>query len=203
MSICVPSVSLFKWHTVTIASCPADDHVMLLIKPIVFWSRRLYKKIREKHASQLQPDRVKDINLRVWVHGPLGSIALDWRNERKYKCFLLVGGGIGITPLILLYRYLAVQSKTLARQFGIVLIYTTRSTPEVVTVIKTEAPNFLSDNISLMDYGEEFEARIYITKNKSSPRLGNGLSKAIHSTTTWRFERPDLPEIFREIFNGS
>ncbi len=198
MSICIPSVSWFEWHTFTIASSPRDSNVAFLIKPDGYWTRKLHRKVRERSFNE---NHATQIN--IWVHGPIGSIALDWMNSNKYQVFVLIGGGVGVTPLISFYRHLAHlnhDGKPLAK---VLLVYSTRSTQDAMAVLKIDQKSTSAIENGQTRYSDAFEAGIFVTKAQSTPTPSYDPSLGIGSTVKWHYERPDLPEIFRGIANMS
>ena len=86
LSICVPSLSIFEWHPFSIATCPRQPNVTIMVRVAGDWTRALHKLAKET------------IEISVLVEGPNGSPAIDIFGDR-YKSFLLFSGGIGITPI--------------------------------------------------------------------------------------------------------
>ena len=84
--ICVPGVSMFEWHPFSLSSSPHENMVSLHIRVLGDWTKRLYDYV----------DRTKQIN--VYLDGPYGAPCLDVDGDR-YKMFMFVSGGIGITPM--------------------------------------------------------------------------------------------------------
>lgn len=99
----IPKVSIFEYHTFTIASAPTDEELVVLIQANGFWTRRLQRKV------QSEMEKSSPVNIKALLHGPVGSVALDWQSSR-YQVFVLIAGGIGITPMMTIYRHLAEQS---------------------------------------------------------------------------------------------
>ena len=86
LSICVPSLSIFEWHPFSIATCPRQPNVTIMVRVAGDWTKALHKLAKET------------IEISVLVEGPNGSPAIDIFSDR-YKSFLLFSGGIGITPI--------------------------------------------------------------------------------------------------------
>ncbi|CAK4912460.1 unnamed protein product [Aphanomyces euteiches] len=87
----VPQVSKLQWHALTIASSPKTSaaEFTLLVKPLGDWSNQLAAYARECEATQQPPV--------VYMDGFYGA-SLQLYNEYSTVC--LVGGGIGVTPLL-------------------------------------------------------------------------------------------------------
>ncbi|EDO38081.1 predicted protein, partial [Nematostella vectensis] len=84
--LCVPGVSMFEWHPFSISSSPHEATVSLHIRVLGDWTQQLY-------------DYVKDTRpINVYIDGPYGAPGVDVDGDR-YKVFLFVSGGIGITPM--------------------------------------------------------------------------------------------------------
>ncbi|KAK9804347.1 hypothetical protein WJX72_008325 [[Myrmecia] bisecta] len=86
----VPGVSRLEWHPFSISSHPQSDTVMLHVRALGDWTRKLLKVAP---AATEAPQQI-----RVHIEGPYGSPQMDLSTPR-YQIFLLVSGGIGITPM--------------------------------------------------------------------------------------------------------
>lgn len=86
----VPSVSRLQWHAFTIASSPRTSATTLtiLIKALGDWTDDLMKHLAHCEQQQTQP--------MVYMDGFYGS-SLDVYDA--YSTIVLIGGGIGATPL--------------------------------------------------------------------------------------------------------
>jgi NAD(P)H-flavin reductase len=85
--ICVPKLGLLEWHPFSISSAPFQPEVQLHARVLGDWTERLHALAGE------QPEEVE-----VLLDGPYGEPSVDLEGDR-YKMFLLLSGGIGITPL--------------------------------------------------------------------------------------------------------
>ncbi|KAF9671803.1 hypothetical protein SADUNF_Sadunf12G0086600 [Salix dunnii] len=101
------AVSPFEWHPFSITSAPGNDYLSVHIRTLGDWTRQLRTVFSE--ACQPPPDGKSGLlradcfqghnpNLpRVLIDGPYGAPAQDYK---KYEVVLLVGLGIGATPMI-------------------------------------------------------------------------------------------------------
>ncbi|KAL9335503.1 hypothetical protein Peur_072684 [Populus x canadensis] len=101
------AVSPFEWHPFSITSAPGDDYLSVHIRTLGDWTRQLRTVFSE--VCQPPPDGKSGLlradcfqghnpNLpRVLIDGPYGAPAQDYK---KYEVVLLVGLGIGATPMI-------------------------------------------------------------------------------------------------------
>ncbi|KAH0731629.1 hypothetical protein KY289_002817 [Solanum tuberosum] len=101
-------VSSFQWHPFTISSAPGDDYLSMHIRTLGDWTsqlKTLFSKVCEPptgdQSGLLRADVAKaDYKPRLpklLIDGPYGAPAQDYK---KYDVVLLVGLGIGATPLI-------------------------------------------------------------------------------------------------------
>ncbi|KAJ0929731.1 putative NAD(P)H oxidase (H(2)O(2)-forming) [Helianthus annuus] len=99
------AVSPFEWHPFSITSAPSDDYLSVHIRALGDWT----KKINKIYSEACLPDEGSEIrkadfpeqipnNLRVLkIDGPYGAPAQDYKD---YEVVLLVGLGIGATPMV-------------------------------------------------------------------------------------------------------
>ncbi|CAL0325243.1 unnamed protein product [Lupinus luteus] len=104
------AVSPFEWHPFSITSAPDDDYLSVHIKIVGDWTRNLKTKFSQAcraplngqsgllRAECMKGDNSPSNNLpKVMVDGPYGAPAQDYT---QYEVVLLVGLGIGATPMI-------------------------------------------------------------------------------------------------------
>ncbi|XP_073035154.1 respiratory burst oxidase homolog protein C-like isoform X1 [Primulina eburnea] len=102
------AVSPFEWHPFSITSAPRDDHVSVHIRTLGDWTRQLKVVFSEVcqppptgKSGLLRADFLQGENNpnfpKVLIDGPYGAPTQDYKN---YDVVLLVGLGIGATPMI-------------------------------------------------------------------------------------------------------
>ncbi|XP_054806051.1 respiratory burst oxidase homolog protein C-like [Prosopis cineraria] len=103
------AVSPFEWHPFSITSAPGDDYLSVHIRTAGDWTRSLKAKFSEAcrpppngmsgllRAECMQGDSNPSSLPKVLIDGPYGAPAQDYQ---KYEVVLLVGLGIGATPMI-------------------------------------------------------------------------------------------------------
>ncbi|XP_076940388.1 respiratory burst oxidase homolog protein C-like [Bidens hawaiensis] len=100
------AVSPFEWHPFSITSAPGDDYLSVHIRSAGDWTRQLkdvFTKVCHPpgngKSGLLRADcQGENPNFpRVLIDGPYGAPAQDYK---KYEVVLLVGLGIGATPMI-------------------------------------------------------------------------------------------------------
>ncbi|KAM0066285.1 putative NAD(P)H oxidase (H(2)O(2)-forming) [Helianthus debilis subsp. tardiflorus] len=79
-------VSRFEWHPFSLTSAPDDDYLSVHIRSLGDWTGEINRKLRDS-----------DHTPKVKVDGPYGAPSQDYK---KYNVVLLVGTGIGATPMI-------------------------------------------------------------------------------------------------------
>ncbi|KAI3430082.1 uncharacterized protein J3R85_008375 [Psidium guajava] len=102
------AVSPFEWHPFSITSSPGDDYLSVHIRTLGDWTRQL--KIVFSEVCQpppvgmsglLRADCVPGGSVprfpKILIDGPFGAPAQDYQ---KYEVVLLVGLGIGATPMV-------------------------------------------------------------------------------------------------------
>jgi len=84
--ICIPEISIYEWHPFSISSSPYEEEVSIHIRALGDWTKKLHNLAQNSRKVSFL------------MEGPCGNPAVDLDGS-VYKHFLLVSGGIGITPL--------------------------------------------------------------------------------------------------------
>lgn len=85
--ITIPKISFWEPHPFSISSAPFQKDVTLHIKNLGDWTAQLHAMCKEKQELELYMD------------GPYGNPSINLEMDDK-KLFLLIAGGIGVTPII-------------------------------------------------------------------------------------------------------
>ncbi|XP_045083909.1 respiratory burst oxidase homolog protein B-like [Aegilops tauschii subsp. strangulata] len=117
-----PDVSKFEWHPFSITSAPEDDCVSIHIKALGDWTEDLrdaFLKVcpnteGKNEIRQVEYDR-EDAKSdprfpKILIDGPYGAPAEDYK---RYEVVLLVGLGIGATPMISIIKDIIYNTKRL------------------------------------------------------------------------------------------
>lgn len=102
------AVSPFEWHPFSITSAPADDYLSVHIRTLGDWTRQLRTVFSEVcqppadgKSGLLRADCMQGGNNpsfpKILIDGPYGAPAQDYK---QYDVVLLVGLGIGATPMV-------------------------------------------------------------------------------------------------------
>jgi predicted ferric reductase len=120
-----PQISAVQWHPFSLSSSPLDDHESLHIKSTEVpgrstWTGELHRLL------QTSPDE-----LILQVDGPYGA-PLHFKSPRV----LLVAGGIGVTPMQNILRFLAARAAGTEAVESVHLVWSARS-PEIFEIFKS------------------------------------------------------------------
>ncbi|XP_021285007.1 respiratory burst oxidase homolog protein D-like [Herrania umbratica] len=99
------AVSPFEWHPFSITSAPGDDYLSVHIRTLGDWTRQLKTVFSEVcqpppagKSGLLRAEGGNNTSFpKILIDGPYGAPAQDYK---KYDVVLLVGLGIGATPMI-------------------------------------------------------------------------------------------------------
>lgn len=205
MCIHIPSVSMVEYHAFSIASLPSDAELVFLVQDDGHWTTKLRQRIAEKVPTTLEATKV-----RAHLHGPHGSIGLDWQSNDKYDAIILIAGGIGIAPILPLYRHLA-QEKLRGRNLRrVTLIWCVRSLQMYSDCVNSQVPDadFESTDAHDLECGNDLrcdgcDVDIYVTRKdadeqlKKRPRIEDWQSRVL-GRVNWHQGRPSLGAVFSE-----
>ncbi|KAE9587363.1 putative NAD(P)H oxidase (H(2)O(2)-forming) [Lupinus albus] len=121
------AVSPFEWHPFSITSAPGDDYLSVHIRTLGDWTRSLRAKFSEVcqppnngksgllRAECLPGDSSPSTLPKVLIDGPYGAPAQDYK---QYEVVLLVGLGIGATPMISILKDIVNNFKAMEEYEG-------------------------------------------------------------------------------------
>ncbi|KAL2336628.1 hypothetical protein Fmac_011074 [Flemingia macrophylla] len=111
-----PDISSFEWHPFSITSAPGDDYLSVHVRTLGDWTTELkntFKKACEPHSTQTrrglsrletraatsgyEHSKSSVRYPKILIKGPYGAPAQNYKN---YDVLLLIGLGIGATPMI-------------------------------------------------------------------------------------------------------
>ncbi|XP_052181549.1 respiratory burst oxidase homolog protein C-like [Diospyros lotus] len=118
------AVSPFEWHPFSITSAPGDDYLSVHIRIVGDWTQQLKTVFSEVcqpppngKSGILRADCLHGRNYpdfpRVLIDGPYGAPAQDYK---KYEVVLLVGLGIGATPMISIVKDIVNNMKAIEEE---------------------------------------------------------------------------------------
>lgn len=118
------AVSPFEWHPFSITSAPGDEYLSVHIRTLGDWTRQLKIVFSEVcrpplsgQSGLLRADCLQGENTpnfpRVTIDGPYGAPAQDYK---KYEVVVLVGLGIGATPMISIVKDIVNNMKKMSAE---------------------------------------------------------------------------------------
>ncbi|TYZ63086.1 hypothetical protein PybrP1_002616 [[Pythium] brassicae (nom. inval.)] len=164
----VPHIAKIEWHALTIASSPCSSatDVTLLIKPLGDWSQKLVA-----YAKECKRDGVAPL---MYMDGFYGA-SLELYDE--YATLCLVGGGIGVTPLLSVLEDIAAKVASNGGKWTqrVVFILSFRE----LSLLQTIAP-VLARLRELDPLSEHFQTRLYATRSPSETDLERAVVEPLH-----------------------
>ncbi|KAL7575529.1 hypothetical protein ACA910_020110 [Epithemia clementina (nom. ined.)] len=118
--IAVPELSSFEWHPFSLSSAPHQPFVTMHIRAAGNWTSALYNLASEKSE------------LPILMEGPYGNFGVDVTSEKRYKVFLLLCGGIGVTPMQSMFCHLLHEHGTDSRQLKKLKIVWVQRDPQLM-----------------------------------------------------------------------
>jgi len=91
----IPEISRFEWHPFTLTSSPSDDYIEFHFRKVGRWTQAAHDLLESK-ADDKEISGIKDPPI-VKVEGPIGASSQGFSD---YPVVVLVGAGIGVTPMI-------------------------------------------------------------------------------------------------------
>ncbi|KAJ3160138.1 hypothetical protein HDU86_000974 [Geranomyces michiganensis] len=98
--ICIPKLSWFEWHPFSISTSPHDQHISVHVRTLGPWTASLAKlavSLEQQPAAAAGEPSLPTL----LVDGPYGTNTIP---RSEYKNFLLISGGIGVTPMQSIYN---------------------------------------------------------------------------------------------------
>jgi len=104
-------ISTREWHPFTIASAPSEDEksneVVFFIKNAGRWTGALMDYALDFDLTKAETPP------QILIRGPHGAPAM---NYFEYRHIVVIGSGVGVTPLLSIWNYLVRKEKTLISQ---------------------------------------------------------------------------------------
>ncbi|XP_010433689.1 PREDICTED: putative respiratory burst oxidase homolog protein G [Camelina sativa] len=113
MFVNCPAVSPFEWHPFSITSTPQEDFLSVHIKSLGDWTEAIQGVFSEVSKPSPVGDTLHGANSpgfpKIMLDGPYGAPAQDYK---KYEVVLLIGLGIGATPMISIIKDIINNTET-------------------------------------------------------------------------------------------
>jgi respiratory burst oxidase len=103
----IPSISSTEWHPFSLTSAPGDDFIEFHIRSVGDWTNALLKTFQNGGEKAMETTK-------VFVDGPLGASSEGYLD---YDIVVLIGAGIGITPMASIVRHLISERDGLKKAY--------------------------------------------------------------------------------------
>jgi NAD(P)H-flavin reductase len=133
----IPEVNKVEFHPFSFSSCPQQDTMTMHVRELGDWTTRLGDLARA-HAKS---GKEGDLTLDVMLDGPYGNMQVNVHNP-EYEVFLLISGGIGITPNQSLYNSLTAQAEAGRSLRKVLFLWSVKDR----AIIDSMTPAMLSSN---------------------------------------------------------
>jgi NADPH oxidase len=195
--ICVPGVSLFEWHPFSMSSSPHENKVSIHIRVLGDWTEKLYDYVAETRP------------ITVYFDGPYGAPCLDI-DGRRYKHFLFVSGGIGITPMQSICNDIMYQRRRGRDVQKAMFVWSVRDLFMVSSVLEYDKEYFnkaahhrlpysFSPDLLVRDESQEvMENYFHLTRERDSEKFSEA-NIDLEIQPELKFGRPDLPGLFTKM----
>jgi len=107
VQICVPAISIFEFHPISLSSAPHEKMVTLHIRELGDWTRKLVGMVKGENSTATTT---------ILMEGPYGALSVDIDDDKRYKMAICVAGGIGVTPIQSIGKTLLYQHRVLGRK---------------------------------------------------------------------------------------
>ncbi|KAL4489822.1 hypothetical protein ABPG72_022462 [Tetrahymena utriculariae] len=124
----IPKLSYLQWHPFSVFSASYEDEVVLYVKSLGDWTSELYKTAGEQGKPTI---------IQGYLDGPYGYHSIGIEGD-KYKHFLCISGGIGVTPIISTAKELLKQMEKGRSVNSLHFIWTGRDSAIVESVLKPD-----------------------------------------------------------------
>ncbi|KAG3176175.1 hypothetical protein PC128_g17402 [Phytophthora cactorum] len=88
--VCIPSISYLEWHPFTFSSSPNETMVTMHIKTLGDWTKKV---------TIAAVDTTEYSLFDILLDGPYGKLSVDIDTPGVYSHYVLLSGGIGMTPM--------------------------------------------------------------------------------------------------------
>lgn len=201
-------VNPFEFHPFSLSSSPYDDTTTIHIRALGDWTAKLLKYVEEKESFK---GAGAEINL--LCEGPFGMGMIDWENNDEYEVFLLVSGGVGITPMQSIFTQLIHEQQNFGRRVRkAVFVWSAKDLSMVHAFNDAEQGNYthrishigapagkaqLPSTVAAGDLVEEIAPK-GSSKGTTTPPRKNSISLE-NMPRNFQPMMADIPEVFYEV----
>ncbi|KAH7404965.1 hypothetical protein KP509_15G051300 [Ceratopteris richardii] len=157
-----------QWHFFSVTSAPSDETMQLsiIIKPLGKWTCALQRRLLMAAGGRSNQPRKCPFSFKAGVEGPYGD---ETDFYVRYNTVVLIGGGIGVTPLLailsdVLHRTRATQMN--ASQTRSIHLYHCIRKVEELCVLNSVNPNDICPEYEKL--GLRICVSVYVTNSSST-----------------------------------
>jgi respiratory burst oxidase len=156
----VPKVSKLEWHPFSLTSAPYEDFIEFHCARAGDWTGRLHDLVEtienDEESDKFKCEHASDLILKV--EGPIGASSQGFKD---YPIVVLIGAGIGVTPMISVLKQLLFKPGRMKRVF---FYWTVRDRAAFEWFTK------LMDDIYDSDKSRAMQVRNFLTSVKDDQR---------------------------------
>lgn len=224
----IPAVSLWEWHPFAVCTTSFDRDLIVHFKVFGGWTERVRKLCKTKgkekfikkqtlklpninrtnDSANCNDCKVKVLDTLVLINGPYGCPRVNV-DSPKYKVFLLITGGIGVTNIHSIFNELVIQHIRGRPFVKIKLVWALRKR-DLVHVVAGQRNSVLGqlprsiwkvkkasfENVITFKINEVIETEIHITQG-ADQNIKADLERQYRIKVT--LGRPDLGEVFESL----
>jgi len=110
----IPAVSNVEWHPFTLTSAPHENFIEVHFRNVGDWTQKAHTYIKDQIVKDEKKKQRRQEKLVVKVEGPIGASSQGFSD---YPIVVLVGAGIGVTPMISVLKQLLVEPGHMKRAY--------------------------------------------------------------------------------------
>lgn len=153
----IPEISRFEWHPFTLSSSPEQDYIGFHIKDSGDWTKKAHALMQQSlGGGESELDKTNGPIVRV--EGPVGASSQGYRD---HEVVVLIGAGVGITPMISVIQSLLANPGRVKKAF---FYWTVRDNSSF------EVFENLMETIYEQDTTNMIELRHFVTSMKKDDR---------------------------------
>jgi respiratory burst oxidase len=111
----VPKISQYEWHPFSLTSAPYEDLIEFHCAKAGDWTGKLHDLVKDSTFAETglsKPGMISEFVLKV--EGPIGASSQGFKD---YSIVVLIGAGIGVTPMISVLKELLINPGKMERLF--------------------------------------------------------------------------------------
>ncbi|EDK31756.1 ferric reductase-like transmembrane component family protein (macronuclear) [Tetrahymena thermophila SB210] len=189
--IMIPKLGYLQWHPFSVFSASYEEEIVFYVKCLGDWTTQLY---------QIAGEQGKPTIFKGYLDGPYGYHSISIEGD-KYKNFLCISGGIGVTPIISTAKELLHQIEQGRPINSLYFIWTGRDSAIVQSVLKPD------DLRSLLNQDDATILQNFYHYSDKGDKKIDDLEKQAqieqHQLVVLAKGRPDFNKYFEAAFNSA